>query len=174
MMELQGAVGIAQLKKLDEVVKTQRKNMDTLIDHVLNLPSDYEHFNMGGFATHDGVDLEATKVAKVFESCGCGTSACFLGHGPMAGIKARKNEDWYAYAERQFGLTSSHLRFGFTHAAWVLCFSAAWAYCGGTAEQAALRAQYLLDYGVPTGFNCPAKKWTDLVSRTYDVVEVAA
>ncbi len=34
----------------------------------------------------------------------CGTTACFLGYGIPAGIKARKQETWKNYGERAFGV----------------------------------------------------------------------
>ncbi len=33
----------------------------------------------------------------------CGTTACLLGHGVMAGIPAKPRESWNAYASRAFG-----------------------------------------------------------------------
>lgn len=30
----------------------------------------------------------------------CGTSACFCGYGPLAGIKPSKDENWFEYAAR--------------------------------------------------------------------------
>lgn len=33
----------------------------------------------------------------------CGTTACFCGYGPLAGIKPRKGEDWWQYGGRVFG-----------------------------------------------------------------------
>ena len=38
MMELQGAVGLAQLRKLDEIVKKQRYNKEKIWQHLKNLP----------------------------------------------------------------------------------------------------------------------------------------
>jgi hypothetical protein len=35
---------------------------------------------------------------------GCGTSACFLGYGPLSGLPPKKNELWEDYGARLFGV----------------------------------------------------------------------
>jgi hypothetical protein len=43
-------------------------------------------------------------VCPAVEEYECGTTACFLGYGIPAGIKARKQETWENYGERAFGV----------------------------------------------------------------------
>ena len=49
--------------------------------------------------SHMGCDV--CPSVKEYE---CGTTACFLGYGIPAGIKARKNETWEYYGARAFGV----------------------------------------------------------------------
>jgi hypothetical protein len=49
--------------------------------------------------SHSGGDV--CPSVKEYE---CGTTACFLGYGIPAGIKAHKNETWGYYGERAFGV----------------------------------------------------------------------
>ena len=49
--------------------------------------------------SHSGCD-----VCPSINEYECGTTACFLGYGIPAGIKARKNETWENYGERAFGV----------------------------------------------------------------------
>lgn len=39
----------------------------------------------------------------------CGTSACFLGYGPLAGIKPQKDAIWWDYSAKSFGVTMSEM-----------------------------------------------------------------
>lgn len=70
----------------------------------------------------------------------CGTSACALGHAPLAGIKPRPGMSWGEYDTCMLtdSLTDE----------WEHCFDASW---GGTAKDAAKRIAYML----LTGRTCP-------------------
>jgi hypothetical protein len=47
----------------------------------------------------DGNDVDEPAKA-VYE---CGTTACFCGYGPLAGIKPKPRDTWYSYQKREFG-----------------------------------------------------------------------
>lgn len=109
----------------------QRANLKTLADYLDGLPSDYAHFNMGvffssGVEMDDLVDPEDQTGGDVADTgrnvyvdnvfagsahpdpanCNhpCGTAACAVGHGPVAGIPVAPDDfDWNSYARRSFG-----------------------------------------------------------------------
>jgi hypothetical protein len=55
-------------------------------------------------------DIKTFHTASSGEQCqnpseakySCGSSACFLGYGPLAGMKPQGRESWYGYAQRFF------------------------------------------------------------------------
>lgn len=55
MMELQGAVGLAQLKKLDYVVEKQRENADLIEQAIADLPIEMRTVPDGSFETADAL-----------------------------------------------------------------------------------------------------------------------
>jgi len=55
MMELQGAVGLAQLKKLDFVVKSQRQNMNLIKSEISDLAIDFRTTPKGSYETADAL-----------------------------------------------------------------------------------------------------------------------
>jgi 8-amino-3,8-dideoxy-alpha-D-manno-octulosonate transaminase len=55
MMELQGAVGLAQLAKLDHVVARQRSNSAAIQDAIQDLPIEFRESPGGAFATSDAL-----------------------------------------------------------------------------------------------------------------------
>jgi hypothetical protein len=77
----------------------------------------------------------------------CGTAGCAVGHGPYAGIRKLKKEDWLSYSVRVFGL-ERHSR------EWDWCFSGLWASKDNTPKGAAKRILTLLKSGVPGGWQC--------------------
>ena len=95
---------------------TQYKNLAKLIVYVRDKVAPPE-FDINSFfnsrkideGSHRGCDVCPT--VKEYE---CGTTACFLGYGIPAGIKARKNETWEYYGARAFGvdMTSGARAFG--------------------------------------------------------------
>jgi len=85
---------------------TQYKNLAKLTvyvrDKVAPPKFDIKSFFNGGKIDecgHSGCDV--CPSVKEYE---CGTTACFLGYGIPAGIKARKNETWEYYGARAFGV----------------------------------------------------------------------
>lgn len=71
----------------------------------------------------------------------CGTVACAVGHGPMAGIGFYKNESWESYSHRVF--------INIDNRDWAWCFSGVWADYDDSATSAGLRILYYLAYGTP-------------------------
>ncbi len=55
MNEMQGAVGLAQLKKLDFVVKEQRKNAKLIMDAISDLPVEMRFAPKGSYETADAL-----------------------------------------------------------------------------------------------------------------------
>lgn len=99
-----------------------KKNLRKLTDYVASLPKGYKHFDMRRFLiTSAGSNVKATEFLGH-----CGSSACFLGHGPSAGISTRGIKpqrygcDWREYSTKKFGLTAR------TDVAWVWLFGPEW------------------------------------------------
>lgn len=81
----------------------------------------------------------------------CGTVACAVGHGPMAGIKPLLGEDWSFYGMRVF--TSDMYAYNFM-------FGGTWSGWDNTPKGAALRIIYFLTYGYPISYGSTAvKSW---------------
>ena len=88
----------------------QAANLNKLADYLDSLPDDYAHFRMASYVAHYDADddlsyefdLGEADTDRVFN---CGTCACAVGHGPLAGIHPLPDEGWYEYEKRVFGLT---------------------------------------------------------------------
>ena len=77
----------------------------------------------------------------------CGTTACFCGYGPLAGIKPIKGENWFEYAAR--ALTSGILSYGTPDSPiWEFLFSDSHK---NSKAAAVRRGAYLLTHGLPEG-----------------------
>lgn len=80
------------------LTKSQYKNIAKLTIFVRDsVPP--PKFNILSFNEDEGSGINEPINAK-YE---CGTSACFCGYGPLAGIKPKKTEDWWDYSARVFG-----------------------------------------------------------------------
>ena len=55
MMELQGAVGIAQLNKLENIVASQRKNLENIWEEISDIPFIVRREPSGSFSTADAL-----------------------------------------------------------------------------------------------------------------------
>ena len=106
----------------------------------------------------DRVENINPSIAKYEDSCG--TSACFCGYGPLAGIRAKKGESWWQYGQRVFGAdhTSENVN---TANTWEFLFSDEHV---NTKNAACLRGAYLLTHGLP--------ELNGLKGETYDLKEV--
>ncbi len=86
----------------------QRKNLATLCLYCKNLPPDYDGFDMRYYVTEGKGYQSYADLVRQPKKMGCGTAACFAGHGPNAGIRPLHNlEPWYQYVERAFGCVPS-------------------------------------------------------------------
>lgn len=73
----------------------------------------------------------------------CGSTACAVGHGPLAGIPPNHGEDWWSYCKRVFGVEEETSE-------WNWLFDSWWAKIDNTAEGASARIKwYLLNKGTP-------------------------
>lgn len=117
------------------LTRWQRANLAKLAAYLRTLPKGYPDFEMSGFVK-GGNDGEAYVPE-------CGTAACAAGHGPRAGIKPKKGEDWYTYSDRAFVDGSEH------YYGWEWVFSGDWADYDNTVHGAAARIEYMLERGTP-------------------------
>lgn len=62
------------------------------------------NFSNGGYETFMCNEPVVDALKEANKPNVCGTSACFLGYGPSAGVKGKKDEEWKAYALRVFGI----------------------------------------------------------------------
>lgn len=108
--------------------KKQRQNLAKLAIYLESLPPSYKHFDMQGYAAHNGVcqladspRILAAKKPNEFLA-NCGTVACAAGHGPAAGIKFARDEVgeqwalWSSYVGRVFGAGEGSCDFDFLFA----------------------------------------------------------
>lgn len=86
----------------------QRANLAKLADFLATLPRDYGQFSMATYYENgwDDVGLDVVTMGRAIP---CGSSACAIGHGPMAGIRKHSSDkdEWHKYSRRVFG-TSLH------------------------------------------------------------------
>jgi len=161
----------------------RESNLRKLADYLLNLPDDYEHFDMEHFVCYENETLffahggeETSNILKLLKNH-CNTVACAIGHGPAAGIHSTENETWNSYYERCFT--------GDNNSIFEWCFGAAWEGVDNTPRGAALRIYYMLDYGLPAKIDkikenwfcanwSPSRHYVRTYRTAYDVVEVAA
>jgi hypothetical protein len=116
-----------------------KENLKLLAEYLLSLPENYEHFDMCVY--NDDVATDA------FNSAGCGTAACALGHAPyVPGLPSKFICSWATYANEVFDL---HIN----DSAWDWCFNAFWYDEDNTPHGAAKRILYLIEHGMPEGFS---------------------
>lgn len=144
--------------------KVQERNLRKLANGLLNLSAEYMNFDMGMYCETVDDFLEPREAVKK-ELNRCGTIACAAGHGPSFGVRAKAREDWGDYIERAFGAEDSGVEY-----TW--CFSGVWKDADNTAQGAALRIFYMLDYGVPKSLGDIADIHTGLVSSYTDAYDI--
>lgn len=135
----------------------RRENLEKLarlLEHRIEPPK----FEMNSFMSFDGywmnnLDDAFSAYSAEFDVKGnvdavynhCGTSACAVGHGPLAGIHIKKTEDWSDYSTRVF--IDQYKENGST--AWGFLFSGEWSQYDNTPKGAAARIWYMLENGTP-------------------------
>lgn len=85
------------------ITPTQFKNLCKLTTFVrTKVPP--PKFDIREYYQPKGHDIDSGNIPQPNEAkYECGTSACFCGYGPLAGIKPKRGEEWADYAERVFG-----------------------------------------------------------------------
>lgn len=97
-----------------------------------------------GATTLSKFDIELYHTETEYPSkatYGCGTSACFCGYGPAAGVKGKKGEGWFDYACRAF---AGNL--GFEEGVYDLLFEVGHK---NSRTAAVRRAAWFLEHGMP-------------------------
>lgn len=125
------------------MLKKHRENLEKLanfLDRVVPPPK----FDMTMYLSDSNnrwLNLDDAVKSTYME---CGTSACAVGHGPLAGIrKLRTDGSWEGYCKRVFGIDSYH------EDDWNWLFSDKWAMRDNTPEGAAARIRWYLMHGAP-------------------------
>ena len=113
------------------------KNLAKLGKYLSSLPEDYQDFGMQYFV--DGTSERQDDHAHIAK---CGTAACAVGHGPRAGIKPKKGEDWMEYSSRAFGLNTELLHEMYL---WEWMFGSDWSRVDDTPQGAARRIACVID-----------------------------
>lgn len=117
----------------------------------------YMTFKNEGYVSDTYLDgnFYSTDVAiskpDIYTDPKCGTVACAAGHGPLYGMKKRKDEEWSDYVYRVFLplADASYDAYFFRSAVFDWLFSAHWSDTDNTPKGAAARILYLLDNGLP-------------------------
>lgn len=97
----------------------------------------------------------------------CGTTACAIGHGPLAGIPPTEADyNWESYCENNFtGDSANYISAGpiFT---WL--FHSNWSWLDNTPEGAARRVRHFLEHGLPVVF-APSELAAGTYAAIFDV-----
>lgn len=142
-----------------DVSPEQRANLTTLSAFLIE-KGDSLNFAMRAFASVPfdaaGSDEEHERLDELVEIPStmhevCGAVACAAGHGTLAGIPAKKGEDWPGYTARSFGAEQDEFG-GLEGPLWVYLFESAWSDTDDTASGAGRRIQYVLQHGIPADY----------------------
>lgn len=126
--------------KTPHLTKLQRSNLATLALYLRGLkPS--KHFNMSDWARHNGRAVPPAKFIKLQQTCECGTAGCAAGHGPIAGIRPKRGEEWQHYVIRCFGADNCTWGVDQERAVYLTCFDTSWE---NDPKEAAKRIAWLL------------------------------
>jgi hypothetical protein len=153
----------------------QKKNLAKLTLYCHNLPPDYDGFNMAWFVSNSGHDNVGDEVRKP-RKMGCGTSACFAGHGPHAGLRPKQGDTWGKYIARKFGINPGlivvdNLFNWLFHSSWpnsieMACKRAGWVLQGREvpvvdSHEQKVDGQWVevLDWDEPDGFSSFTPDW---------------
>ena len=93
-----------QTPKLLGITPTQFRNLAKLTLFVKDKVSPPKFNIRWFFIDKDGDEHSCEYLCPKKEDYQCGSSACFLGYGPLSGIKPQKDETWEEYAKRSFGV----------------------------------------------------------------------
>jgi len=106
-----------------------------------------EEFEADDIISGSHINVPEKMTVEIYSSCG--TTACAVGHGPLAGIPVLPGETWHDYEYRVFGVSKV---IGWQ--AWSFLFSGQWADSplNNTAKGSAARIDYFLKHGVPEDY----------------------
>jgi hypothetical protein len=124
---------------------TQYKNLAKLTMFVRD-KAEPPRFNINSFFSGDGDTHYGMDTCPDISKYQCGTTACFLGYGIPAGIKARKKEDWREYCRRAFGIDMCESWGNVNRVLYELLFAEDHINCK---TAAALRGAWVLMNGIP-------------------------
>lgn len=123
------------------ISSTQRGNLSKLATYLESLPDDYQEFDMSTF--YRKPDFLAREKFGDYKTEGslCGSVACALGHGVLAGISPDNSSidgemKWFKY-------TTNFVPYNSDMDTWL--FGEDWADIDNTVKGAAARIRYLLD-----------------------------
>lgn len=118
-------------------------NLLTLAKYLINLPENYNHFDMKDYAReYTGSIPDAEDVPKMIHACG--SVACAVGHGPVAGIAPRRGEWWGSYVSSNFTGDDSD----YNGRIFEQLFESYWSSVDNTPHGAGLRIYYFLENGL--------------------------
>lgn len=86
------------------ITSTQFKNLAKLTMFVRD-KAEPPRFDINYFFSNDGDGHCSQNICPSIKEYECGTTACFLGYGIPAGVKAHKEETWSVYCKRAFGIS---------------------------------------------------------------------
>ena len=105
-----------ECEKSENVTVVNLEALVILAEFVDALPDDYKQFDMSKFCCVPGypgsnliaepseyLDLDPCESQQSLEN-DCNTCGCFLGHGPVAGLRPLADEDWGQYCFRVFDI----------------------------------------------------------------------
>ena len=117
-----------------EIELINRKNFAILALYLWETDIPKEKFDMSHYCYSEDKESEVDLRQALEEyKNDCGTSACALGHGPIAGIKPRITSSWSGYCRDNFVSDNSQV--------WEFCFGPKWPDCPKFAAQ---RIAYML------------------------------
>ena len=129
-----------------KITPTQFKNLAKLTMFVRD-KAEPPRFDINAFFSDKNGNHFSHHTCPSIEEYECGTTACFLGYGIPAGIKARKEEDWSEYCKRAFGIRMTcDWRAGLTTDVYDFLFKESHV---NSKDAAALRGAWLLMNGLP-------------------------
>lgn len=133
----------------------RKANLIQLANYLKELPLDYEHFDMAYFVENEMYldDEDSDNPSNICDLINqCGTVACAVGHGPLAGIDPKHHTYWVGYVNGMFCDFPSFAYNASEHMPYNWCFEFFWEVVDNTPHGAAARILYMIKYGIPTRF----------------------
>ncbi len=132
---------------MQELSEQQVANLTKLANYLINLPQDYQYFDMGGWAVILDEDGELSYLSPEEVKPECGTVCCAAGHAPLIGIgDASAYRSWWGYIDDN--LLKTDLKYDGRSREFQWCFAAEWAEEGtdNTPQGAGKRILWMLEH----------------------------